>query len=130
MAEPESNEPKTEEQEPVHKKQSFASFVSEHKWESFSYLVLFFGLILCLFYPFWGGILVGLILGGYFSQTMLDKAATFKDFIEHEGIFRGFVVFAAALALLFEAPGLFIGTLIGIYVRPLFGDSIDSPFDE
>jgi hypothetical protein len=106
------------------------SFVKQNKWEAISYVILFAGIILSIMYPFFGGLLVGIILGIYFSQEIFDKATTFKALIVQEGIFRGFIVVAALLAFLIEAPGLFIGTAVGAWLRPLFGKNISSPFDK
>lgn len=106
------------------------NFVKDNLWESISYVILFAGLILSIFNPFLGGSLVGIILGIYFSQEILDRSMAFKDLVVREGIFRGFIVIAAVLALLLEAPGLLIGSIIGAWVRPFLGNLISSPFDK
>lgn len=115
---------------PGEQKQNFMAFVKDNIWESISYVVLFAGLILSIFNPFLGGSLVGIILGIYFSQEILDRSMSFKDLVVREGIFRGFIVIAAVLALLLEAPGLLVGTVIGAWIRPYLGKSISSPFDK
>lgn len=111
-------------------KQGLMNFVKDNLWESISYVILFAGLILSIFNPFLGGSLVGIILGIYFSQEILDRSMAFKDLVVREGIFRGFIVIAAVLALLLEAPGLLIGSIIGAWVRPFLGNLISSPFDK
>lgn len=128
MAAPEQNDPKKD--ETPSKKQGFMTFVKDNLWESISYVVLFAGLILSIFNPFLGGSLVGVILGIYFSQEILDRSMAFKELVIKEGIFRGFIVIAAVLALLLEAPGLLLGTIIGAWLRPYLGKYISSPFDK
>lgn len=128
MAAPEQQDPKKE--ETPTEKHGFMSFVSDNKWESISYVVLFAGLILSIFDPFLGGSLVGVILGIYFSQEIIDRSMAFKELVVREGIFRGFIVIAAVLALLLEAPGLLLGTIIGAWIRPYLGKYISSPFDK
>ncbi len=123
MAGPEPKDPKKE-------IQGLIQFVRENRWESISYVIMFGGLILSIFDPFLGGILVGLILGIYFSQEIIDKSICFKEMIVRDGIFRGFIIIAAVLALLIEAPGLLLGTIIGALLRPYLGKSITSPFDK
>ena len=110
----------------------FFAFVSDNLWESISYVIMFVGLIFSLpiFNPFIGGALVGIVLGIYFSQEVLDRVKAFKDFIIEEGIFRGFIIIAAVLALLILAPGLLLGAIIGAWIRPFLGKSISSPFDK
>lgn len=122
--------PDPKKEEPGNQKHSFIDFVKDNMWESISYVVLFAGLILSIFNPFLGGSLVGIILGIYFSQEILDRAMSFKEMVIREGIFRGFIVIAAVLALLLEAPGLLLGTIIGAWIRPYLGKSISSPFDK
>lgn len=126
MAGPESQGP----QGPKKDEQKLVSFVKENLWESISYVIMFAGLILSIFDPFLGGCLVGLILGIYFSEEIIEKSIVFKEMIGREGIFRCFIVIAAVLALLIEAPGLLIGTIIGTWIRPYLGKSISSPFDK
>ncbi|MBS0635428.1 MAG: hypothetical protein JSR37_08210 [Verrucomicrobia bacterium] len=111
-------------------KPGFGNFVKNNLWETISYVVLFAGLILSIFNPVLGGALVGIILGIYFSQPIIDKTLAFKDLVVQDGIFRGFIVIAAVLALLIEAPGLLLGTVIGAWIRPFLGKKISSPYDK
>lgn len=132
MTAPESKEPQEEKKpvKPAHEKLSFLDFFQQNYIETVAYLLLFCGLILSIFYEFLGGLLVGLVLGIYFAQEVRDRAGAFKSFIDSEGIFRGFIIVAAVLALLIMAPGLLIGSIIGAWVRPFLGDHISSPFDK
>lgn len=137
MTGPESKEPSTQPEPPMkggpkqpNSKQSLVQFVKENVFESIAYVIMFCGLIFSIFNPFLGGLLVGLILGIYFSQRVIDRLNAFKGFIATEGIFHGFIIVVALLALLIQAPGLLIGTLIGAWVRPFLGNTITSPFDK
>jgi hypothetical protein len=98
--------------------ENFFQFLKKNKWEIFAYVVLIIGLLLTIYEPFIGGLLVGAILGIYFSEKTKDALSGFKDFLSHEGIFRGFILVAGAIALFIASPGLCIGTLIGAFVRP------------
>ena len=112
-------------------KEGFFSFIKDNKWDAFAYIVLFAGLLItAIFDRFIGGMLVGLILGIYFSQEISEKFDFFKEYLDQRGIFRGFVVVAAIIALLMASPGLCIGTAIGAFVRPYLGESVSSPFDK
>lgn len=112
-------------------KEGFVEFVQHHKWDTFAYLVLFFGLLtMVLFTPFIGALLVGLILGIYFAADMREKFEFFKDHLDNHGIFKSFVIVAAVVALLIASPGLCIGTVFGAFLRPLLGKNITSPFDK
>lgn len=111
-------------------KEGFFDFVQNHKWDSLAYLLLFIGLITSFFNPTTGGLFVGVILGVYFSEVIKSKFQVFQELIEKEGIFHAFVIIAALLALLITTFGLCVGTLIGVFLRPIFGSAISSPFDK
>ncbi len=120
----------TPEQKEPTEKHSLMTFVKENVGDTIAYVLLFAGIILAIFEPFFGGVLVGLILGIYFSEELFTRAEEFKELIAKEGIFRGFIVVAAVLALLILAFGLVLGTVIGAWVRPFLGNAINSPFDK
>lgn len=89
--------------------------------DTVAYLLLAASLLYCFFEPFIGGIIVGFIMGLYFSKHMFTLAAEFREFLITEGIFRGFIVIAALAALVITAPGLCLGLAIGTFTRPFFG---------
>jgi hypothetical protein len=113
-------EPKKPEHEPHQFSHDFLELIHHHKWDAGAYIVLFCGLLLCLFKPFVGASIVGLVLGIYFSKELRDRAIQFKEFIVHEGVFRAYVLIVALIVLLILAPGLVIGTTVGAFLRPIF----------
>lgn len=112
-----------------HSVEGFMAFMRENKWDAVAYLILFFGLIYSIFERFTGGLIVGCILGIYFSEETKERFAKFKEFLVEEGIFRGFVVVAGFIALFIASPGLCIGGVVGAFLRPLFGNMLSGPFD-
>ena len=124
-----SKGPKKEEDPSM--KESFFEFIQHHKWDAFAYLVLFLGLLVtAIFDRFFGGLLVGLILGIYFSQDLREKVELFKEYLDEHGIFRSFVLIAGGIAMFMASPGLCIGTGLGAFVRPYLGEKVSSPFDK
>lgn len=115
---------------PLVTKEGFFEFVSTHKWDSIAYLLLFIGLIVMFFHDVIGGLIVGVILGIYFSDNLKSRFEQLKEHVEHEGIFKSFVAVAAVIALFISTLGLCVGTVIGVLLRPLFGHLISSPFDK
>lgn len=108
---------------------NLVAFIKDNKWDAVAYLILFFGLVFSIFERFIGGMVVGCILGLYFSQETKEKFSMFKEYLAEEGIFRGFVIVAAFIALFIASPGLCIGVAFGAFLRPLFGTMISGPFD-
>ena len=88
--------------------------------DTIAYLVLAASLLYCFFEPFIGGLIVGFIMGLYFSQHAFHLATQFREFLIAEGIFRGFIIIAALAALIITAPGLCLGFVIGAFARPFF----------
>jgi len=120
---PEENKPNVTEEPPV-KPTMLGGVVDVFKTnmgDTVAYLLLAASLLYCFFEPFIGGIIVGFIMGLYFSKHMFTLAAEFREFLITEGIFRGFIVIAALAALVITAPGLCLGLAIGTFTRPFFG---------
>ena len=117
-----NQEPKKEPESPHHFGEGFFQFIMNNKWDAFAYLILFIGLLLSIFERFTGGLIVGFILGIYFSREMREELAKFKEFLAHEGVFRGFVLVSAGIALFIASPGLCIGTGVGAVLRPYLGN--------
>lgn len=117
-------------QDPESPKPGFLEFIMMHKWDTAAYIVLFIGLITSIFYQVTGGFIVGIILGIYFSDAIQMRFSFCKEYIEREGVFRGFILIAGLLALLISSFGLVVGTAMGVFIRPFLGDIISSPFDK
>lgn len=124
----EPNEPKKA--KPFITKEGFFELVKHHKWDSLAYLLIFTGLIISIFNQIVGGLIVGVILGLYYSDQVKVRFDMFKEFLDENGIFRCFIVIAAIVALLITTFGLCVGTLIGVYLRPIFGGLIQPPFKD
>lgn len=108
------------------KGEGFMDVLKHHKWDFVAYLILFIGLLFSIFHSFSGGLLVGLVLGVYFSVAIFAGLRAFRDYLLSEGgIFRGFVIIAAGLALFIASPGLCIGTIAGAYGGPYLIDFFD-----
>jgi len=120
MSNPDMSNP--EQKEPPHgASENFFQFLMNNKWDAFAYVILFIGLLLSIFEPFVGGLIVGAILGLYFSRQTKESIIKLKEYLVVEGIFRGFVLVAAAIALFIASPGLCIGVCFGAFVKPYLG---------
>jgi hypothetical protein len=118
---PEENKPK---EEPPVKPTMLGGIVDVFKsniGDTVAYLILAGSLLYCFFNPFVGGLIVGFIMGLYFSKYMFSLASQFREFLILEGIFRGFIIIASLAALIVTAPGLSLGFVIGAFARPFLG---------
>ncbi|MGR3952138.1 MAG: hypothetical protein QRY74_04505 [Chlamydia sp.] len=127
---PDENEKREQEKERTSESQlkspalaGISEIFRANRGDTIAYAVMSLGLFLCFFGSF-GGLLVGFVMGLYFSKTIIGYPVIFQEFLVAEGIFRGFIVIGSILALCISAPGLAIGVVLGALARPLFGNSI------
>ena len=115
-----------QEKKPDAPQEGLIQFLTHNKWDALAYIVLLCGLLFSIFERFQGGLIVGCVLGLYFSSATREWLIQFKEFLADEGIFRGFVLIAGLIALFMASPGLVIGALVGAFLRPYLGDSLSS----
>jgi hypothetical protein len=89
--------------------------------DAIAYLLIAGSLFYCFFNPFIGELPVGFIMGLYFSRHIFNLATQFREFLIKDGVFRGFIIIAAIASLIIAAPGLSLGLVVGVFIRPLFG---------
>jgi len=99
------------------RKSEFFHYATSNTRDAIVYILLILGLILLLFVPFWGGLIIGLIGGIYFSDEIYDFAKNINRWIDHMGIPRSIVLGAVLLTVLITTPALFIGAAIAIAVK-------------
>jgi hypothetical protein len=113
--------PNPEKPEPPRKKETFMEAVLHHKWDSVAYIILLIGLLLSVYRPFVGGVIVGTILGLYFAKQLQQQYESFVEHVVNEGIFSGLVMIATLLAIFIASPGLVIGGVFGTFLRLYLG---------
>lgn len=91
--------------------------------ETVTYIALVVGIILIPWQPLWGGAILGVVFGIYFSNELLPRVKSFRAYLESEGQAKSIVLGVAILALLFLAPGVVLGALAAIGVLALLARS-------
>ena len=87
--------------------------------DTIAFVLLIIGLLWMLGQAFNGGILVGLVVGFYFSRELIGFVKDFNANIEKRGLAKTVILAGAALALFFLAPGIFIGAAIMVALKYL-----------
>src|ERR1700758_3069298 len=72
--------------------------------DTIAYIILIIGIILFFFMPPYGGLLIGLIVGLYFSDEIMYVITHFNDFIDEQGLVRVLVLAALTIAFFIAAP--------------------------
>lgn len=99
---------------------SITGFAAANTRDSIAYVVLIMGIILLFFHDFYGGLLIGIISGFYFSSEFLAFIKSLNHLIDEQGIVRSLIAGGLILGLLVSAPAIFLGIAIAIGIRQIF----------
>ncbi len=92
--------------------------------DTIAYVILVVGIIMLFFEPFFGEVLIGIMIGLYFSEEIDYLVKNGNAFIEKQGMVRSIVLGVVALAFLIAAPGIYVGALLAALLKYLFGNNI------
>lgn len=98
-------------------------YFKNHARETVSYIILLTGILLLTYWPFYGGLLVGIITGIYFADTIVSYIKGWKASIassNYSTIARHVILLGLAIAFFISAPAIFIGAAIAIGIKQLF----------
>lgn len=101
------------------KLENLVSYATANTRDTVSYVLLIIGIILMFFHSFYGGALIGLIAGLYFSSEVMALIRLGNDLIEEQGIVKSLIAGGLLLALFISAPGIFIGFALAVGIRHL-----------
>lgn len=119
MAQPEDpkKEPLPEKIKKNENVQKFMSFAKSNTMDTIAYVVLFLGIILLFFTPFWGGVLIGAVGGFYFADPLIRFIRHFEEYIEQQGVVRVLILLGVALGFLIVAPAFFLGAAVTVAIK-------------
>lgn len=104
------------------KQEGLFTYAKSNTRDTIAYILLIVGLILLFFAPFYGGILIGIVIGLYFANEILAVVTNINDFIDRQGVVRSLILGALALAFFIAAPAIFIGAAVTVLVKFLLAD--------
>lgn len=99
---------------------SLSDLTASNTRDSIAYVVLIIGIILLFFHPLYGGALIGLIAGFYFSSEVLAFLQAINHLIDEQGIVRSLVAGALLAGLFISAPAVFLGMAAAVGIRKIF----------
>ena len=99
--------------------ESMYNFAKTNTRDTIAYILLLTGLLLLFFSPGYGGILIGVIFGLYFSQELFDAFKNYDQFIHIHGFVKTLVFGALLLAFFISAPFIFLGAAAAVALRQL-----------
>lgn len=97
--------------------ENFFSQASSNTRDIIAYVLLILGIILLFVQHLYGGFIIGLVAGVYFSKEIVGLVQNFEDFIEEQGLARSIILGGTLLALFILAPAIFIGIAVVVLLR-------------
>lgn len=91
---------------------SLLTYAKNNTQDTVAFILMIIGILWMLGQPFNGGILVGLVVGFYFSKELISFVKGYNTFIEEQGYAKAIILGAGALSLFVMAPGIFIGVAV------------------
>lgn len=101
------------------KLESLVGYATANTRDTISYVLLIIGIILMFFHSFYGGVLIGLIAGFYFSSEIMAIIKHGNDLVEEQGIVKSLIAGGLLLALFISAPAIFIGAALAVAIRQI-----------
>lgn len=97
--------------------ENIVTYAKKNTRDTIAYVLLLLGLVWMLVEPFFGGVLVGLIVGYYFSPEIIDFAKGFNKSISQAALARRVVLSTIAVVFFLLAPGIFFGIAIIVALK-------------
>lgn len=96
--------------------QEVVNYAKSNQRDTLSYVVMVGGIIISFFRPWIGGALIGLIIGLYFADEIVNFLLNFRAFIDEKGLVKALILVGALIALFVIAPTIFLAAaaLIGL----------------
>lgn len=115
--EPEKSKKEEESKETEERFENFFSQASANTRDIIAYVLMILGIILLFVNHMYGGLIIGLVVGVYFSKEIVDLIQNFENFIDDQGLARSIILGGTLLALLILAPALFVGIAVVVLLR-------------
>lgn len=95
------------------------SYAKSNTMDTFAYVFLIVGLVLLFFQPLYGGAIIGIVAGVYFSDEIAWVIRNANSFIESQGVVRCLIIGGLVLAFFISAPTIFVFTAVTVGLKQL-----------
>lgn len=94
--------------------------------DTIAYILMVIGIILTLFQSFWGGLIVGIVLGYFYKKEITDLVQNYPKIIEKEGLVKSVILGGSLVTLLIGSFSFFIGVAIIVALYFLIGKDLSA----
>jgi hypothetical protein len=102
---------------PPKPQENFYNYFSSGSRDLIAYVLLVIGMILLFFQQYYGGFLIGLVAGAYFSEEINTLIKNYQTFIERQGLVRSLILGGLVIAFLISAPAIFVGIAFVVILK-------------
>lgn len=97
------------------------SYAKSNTMDTVAYVFLIVGIVLMFFasYALYGGALIGIVTGVYFSDEITQLLRNINEFVEKQGIVRSLIIGGLTLALFISAPTIFLFAAVTVGLKQL-----------
>ncbi|MCB1114388.1 MAG: hypothetical protein KDK62_06500, partial [Chlamydiia bacterium] len=93
------------------------NYAASNTKDTIAYILMVIGIVMLFTHSFYGGTIVGILFGLYFSKELVEIFNNLNDLIEQQGMVRSLIFGGLLLALFIMAPSIFIGVALAVGLR-------------
>lgn len=94
-------------------------FARNNTRDTIAYILMIIGIVLLLFHPFYGGLLIGLLGGFYFASEIVHLFQNAAHVIDDYGLVRSLMAGGVVVGFFICAPAIFIGIAIAVALKQI-----------
>lgn len=102
---------------PPKPRDSFYNYFSSSTRDLIAYILLVIGIVLLFFQQYYGGFLIGLVTGAYFSEEINTLFKNYQAFVDKQGLVRSLILGGLTIAFIISAPAIFIGIAFVVILK-------------
>jgi len=95
------------------------NYAKSNTSDTIAYVAMILGILILFFEPFYGGTIIGIVTGIYFSKEIMKPVSNLENFIEELGMVRSLILGGLLLAFFIKTPMIFIGAAAVVAVKQL-----------
>lgn len=95
------------------------NYAKSNTTDTVAYVAMILGILILFFEPFYGGTIIGLVTGLYFSKEIMRPVKDVEGFVEELGMVRSLIFGGLLLAFFIKAPMIYIGAAVAVVFKQL-----------
>lgn len=97
--------------------QNIMDYAKSNTRDVVAYVLMIIGIILLFFQPVYGGLIIGVVAGVYFSKEIIQIIKELDRVVDQQGLVRSLIFGGTLLAFFISAPAIFVGAAVVIGLR-------------